>query len=173
MNVLLVDDDAYIRTLVPMALPGDTVRDAPRLADARCLIESFAPDVAIVDVKLPDGDGIDFVRDLRSSGHRFPILVFTSGFCEKERKNVLAAGADEYLFKTEELRDLRALRARVVRTTGLPVDSRRTRREFLAYRAAAGETGELDRPDVEALVGPAPKDPKSTHRRRRRPEPWF
>jgi len=173
MKVLIVDDDPNIRTLVPMALQGEEVIDAPTVRDAIQAILDDTPDIAIIDVHLPDGDGVDLVRQLRAAACAFPILVFTSGLCESERGAVLSAGADEYLCKSQELLDLRALHARVRRAAAIPEDARRTRRQYFAARALAGEIGELEPPDVDFFMGPRPVEPKASHRWWRRSEPWF
>ena len=174
MRMLLVEDDPNMQTLLAFALPDVEIHEAWTLHEADDAFDACHPDIVVTDVRLPDGDGVDFVEHLRHDrAYSAPIIVLTSGHREAERGAVFDRGADEYLCKAEELKDIRALRARRLRICAMPADARRSRRAYLAARALAGESGELDPPNVDALVGPAPVLPRPHPRRFRKPEPWF
>jgi len=99
-RILLVEDEADIRRFVRMALEkeGMTVFETATAAEARMNAASRKPDLMIVDLGLPDGDGKALIREVRSwvSG---PILVLSAREQEAEKVEALDAGADDYLAK--------------------------------------------------------------------------
>lgn len=119
-NILIVEDEAQIRRFVQHALAteGWQVFEAATLE--RALIEAGTrkPDLAIVDLGLPDGDGTDFVRALRSWS-AIPVLVLSARGEESQKIAALDAGADDYLTKPfgvgEMLARVRALLRRSIR----------------------------------------------------------
>ena len=108
MRILIVEDDARVTDVVTQALrtSGHTVASACDCARAK---EAFAEaffDVAIVDIGLPDGSGLDLCRAARGMGLDQPILVLTAQNDVDHRVEGLDAGADDYLgkpFSTSEL----------------------------------------------------------------------
>lgn len=107
-TVLVVDDDPLVRMILGLDMPEIAVLEATRLEEGYQLARSERPDAVIVDVRLPDGDGIDLVRRLRRTTGltAVPILVLTAGHDEAKRAGVVAAGADEYLAKPFDGGDL-------------------------------------------------------------------
>jgi DNA-binding response OmpR family regulator len=101
MNILLIEDDAGIGRFVSQGLTGEgygvewlrTGRDAPR----RLRTESFA--AAILDLGLPDIDGLDLCRSLRHEGVETPILVLTARDTLEDKLDGFRSGADDYLSK--------------------------------------------------------------------------
>ncbi|MEZ0214636.1 MAG: response regulator [Xanthobacteraceae bacterium] len=101
MRLLLVEDSARLRDLV-----GETIRDAGwRLdtvggrLDAEAALASTHYDLVLLDLGLPDGDGIDVLRQLRRRRDPIPVLVLTARAAIDERIAGLDAGADDYLTK--------------------------------------------------------------------------
>ena len=127
-KVLLVEDEEQIRRFVRAALEreGYAVVEAGTLA--RGLIEAgtHQPDLAILDLGLPDGDGVDFIADLRAWSE-LPVLVLSARSNEADKIAALDAGADDYLAKPFGTGELLA---RV--------------RALLRRRARSGETGETE-----------------------------
>ena len=74
----------------------DTVR---LRADAREALANTAYDAAILDLGLPDGDGLNLLTELRPAGNRIPILILTARDAVEDRVLGLDAGADDYLVK--------------------------------------------------------------------------
>jgi DNA-binding response OmpR family regulator len=106
--ILLVDDDEYVRHAVRSILRRMSVRivEASTAAEAIERWDSDAPVLALVDLGLPDGDGLDLVRDLRArSGDRLGIVVLT-GQVPGEQE-VRDAGADGLVLKPFRLGELR------------------------------------------------------------------
>jgi DNA-binding response OmpR family regulator len=101
MRVLLVEDDRRVAEVVTSLLRGAGHQPVV-CATKRAAIETLGVatfDVAIVDVGLPDGSGVELCRDARRGGHDFPILVLTARNGVDDRVAGLDAGADDYLGK--------------------------------------------------------------------------
>ena len=119
MRLLLLEDDITLGEALTgfLRLEGHVVDWFQRLGDARAVIgEPF--DALLVDWQLPDGSGVDWVRQLRAQGQTMPIFVLTARDLLQDRINGLDSGADDYLvkpFPPEELSArLRAARRRQV-----------------------------------------------------------
>ncbi|MDE1982221.1 MAG: two-component system response regulator KdpE [Betaproteobacteria bacterium] len=99
-QVLVIEDEPGIRRFVRMALEteGCQVHEADTLQ--RGLIEAGTrkPDMVVLDLGLPDGDGVDFIRDLRTWSD-VPVIVLSARTSETDKVEALDAGADDYLVK--------------------------------------------------------------------------
>ena len=118
-RVLVADDDRAIRDALTRALglEGYDVVQANDGNTALSLIESSQPDVAILDVMMPNIDGLTVCRVLRAERNRLPILMLTARTETPDRVAGLDAGADDYLAKPFDLDELLArLRALLRRT---------------------------------------------------------
>lgn len=126
MRVFLIEDDARIRGFVQQGLEkeGATVHAVETGTEALEVLLEDDFDAAILDLGLPDIDGIDVLRELRSRGNRLPVLVLTARDAIDDRVNGLDAGADDYLVKPFALVELLArLRALTRRTDARPDDA--------------------------------------------------
>ncbi|CAM4244750.1 response regulator [Kerstersia similis] len=99
-KILIVEDESNIRRFVRIALEqeGMGVSEAATGAQARMEVVTRRPDLIIVDLGLPDEDGKDLIRELRSWVFA-PILVLSAREREEEKVEALNAGADDYLVK--------------------------------------------------------------------------
>lgn len=108
-QVLIVEDEAQIRHFVRLALEADgcVVQEAGRLADGLRIAGAGVIDLVVLDLGLPDGDGIDFIRAYRgwSDG---PVLILSARTEERHKIDALDAGADDYLTKPFGVGELRA-----------------------------------------------------------------
>lgn len=99
-RVLIVEDESDIRRFVRMALESEGYE--PYEADTlkRGLIEAGTrrPELVLLDLGLPDGDGVDFIRELRA-WTRIPVIVLSARGAESDKIGALDAGADDYLVK--------------------------------------------------------------------------
>ncbi|MCM2307409.1 MAG: response regulator [Sulfuritalea sp.] len=106
--ILLVEDEPQIRRFVCAALEDEgRVIEA---ASAAAALEAFSgpgPALAIIDLGLPDRDGVDLIRELRS-WTQLPLLVLSARAAEAEKVAALDAGADDYLTKPFGVQELRA-----------------------------------------------------------------
>ncbi len=108
-HLLVVDDDARLLDLLRRYLTdnGFRVTTAADAAEAHANLLSFAFDLIVLDVMMPGESGLDLTRRLRSGGRpRVPILLLTAMAEPEERVNGLEQGADDYLAKPFEPREL-------------------------------------------------------------------
>lgn len=107
--ILLVEDEPEIRRFVRSALEAEGCKVAEAETMGRGLIEAGTrrPDLVILDLGLPDGDGVGFVTDLRNWS-TLPVLVLSARNAEEEKIRVLDAGADDYLTKPFSVGELLA-----------------------------------------------------------------
>jgi two-component system phosphate regulon response regulator OmpR len=120
-HLLVVDDDSRIRELLRQYLVnnGFRVTTAGDAAEARQKISGIAFDVLVLDVMMPGESGLELTRSLKAS-HRLPILLLTAMAEPEDRINGLEMGADDYLPKPFEPREL-VLRIRnILQRAALP-----------------------------------------------------
>lgn len=103
IRVFIVEDDFRVASSVLEALAATRhiigIGYAPSIAQARSAIARARPDVLVVDLQLPDGDGSDLIREAKAAKHARSILVF-SVFGEESRvMRAIEAGADGYILK--------------------------------------------------------------------------
>jgi two-component system, OmpR family, response regulator MprA len=110
MRVLVIEDDDAVRSAVRRALllGGYEVLLAPNGQDGLLQAQTAVPDAIILDLGLPDIDGMEVCRRLRSAGDRTPILMLTARDAVEDRVDGLEAGADDYLVKPYDVRELQA-----------------------------------------------------------------
>lgn len=108
-NVLIVEDEHAIRRFLRTALEADGLRVYEAETLQRGLLEAATrkPDLIILDLGLPDGDGIDFIRDLRQWS-AIPVIVLSARSEESDKIAALDAGADDYLSKPFGIGELQA-----------------------------------------------------------------
>lgn len=120
-RVLIVEDETDIRRFVRLALEkeGMTVHETGSAEEARINVVSRQPDLVIVDLGLPDGDGKELIREMRGWVSA-PILVLSAREQEAEKVEALDAGADDYLVKPFGVPELLArVRAQLRRAASL------------------------------------------------------
>ncbi|GKX64132.1 two-component regulatory protein response regulator KdpE [Pragia fontium] len=107
--ILIVEDEKEIRRFVRSALESENCRVFETDTVQRGLIEAATrkPDLIILDLGLPDGDGLDFIRDLRQWS-AIPIIVLSARVSEEVKVKALDAGADDYLVKPFGVSELMA-----------------------------------------------------------------
>lgn len=128
-SLLLVDDDARLRELIERYLieQGFKVRAVANLAGMRRVLAEHHVDLIVLDLMLPDGDGLDACRRLRADGVETPVIMLTAKGDEIDRVVGLEIGADDYLPKPIGPRELLArIRARLRRATVAPRAAPRT-----------------------------------------------
>lgn len=110
MRILLIEDDEVLGGAVAdhVAADGHSVDRARRLEQARDALAGAAFDLILLDLMLPDGLGIPFLRSLRARGDVTPVIIMTALDQITERIDGLNAGADDYLVKPFDLAELSA-----------------------------------------------------------------
>ncbi len=108
-QILLIEDEKEIRRFVKLALEGENCKVFEADGYQRGLIEAGTrkPDLIILDLGLPDGDGVDLIRDLRQWS-QIPIIVLSAREEESQKVAALDSGADDYLTKPFGISELLA-----------------------------------------------------------------
>ncbi len=168
MRILLVEDDTVLGAAVrdQIAAGGQSVDWVTRLDAARSAMAGAAYDLVLLDLMLPDGRGIGFLKTLRARGDVTPVIILTALDQVSDRIEGLNAGADDYLVKPFDLTELSArigsvarrytgnpnpiishgpleidLAARTIRRDGRPVQL--TAREWALFEAFLARPGQL------------------------------
>ncbi len=168
MRILLIEDDTILGAAVrdQVDADGHSVDWVTRLDAAADHVNSATYDLLLLDLMLPDGRGIGFLRDRRAKGDVTPVIILTALDQISDRIEGLNAGADDYLVKPFDLSELSArlnavarryagnpnplieigdlqidLAARSIRRAGKPVTL--TAREWALFEAFAQRPGQL------------------------------
>src|SRR4051794_23915674 len=123
LRTLLVEDDARLSELIGEALRrhGWAVDVVGNCSDAYAALRAADYQVMVLDLGLPDGDGLSLVRGMRAVGDPLPILILTARGRVAERVAGLNAGADDYVVKPCATAELHArMRALIRRAAGTP-----------------------------------------------------
>ncbi|OYW92708.1 MAG: DNA-binding response regulator, partial [Pseudomonadales bacterium 32-61-5] len=110
MKVLVVEDEALLRHHLQTRLgeSGHIVDAVPNAEEALYQTHEFNHDLAVIDLGLPGISGLDLIRQLRSHGKTFPILILTARGNWQDKVEGLAAGADDYVVKPFQFEELEA-----------------------------------------------------------------
>jgi two-component system OmpR family response regulator len=145
-HVLVVDDDAEIRTLLGRYLAGQGFR-VSLAGDRRSLeaeLATAAIDLVVLDVLLPDGSGLEICRNLRRRRPALPVILLTALKEEVDRIIGLEIGADDYLGKPFNPRELVARIRAVLRRGGEAAAPQSRRWRFADFRADAAARSVVD-----------------------------
>lgn len=109
MNIMIVEDDEGLSRGIPLALSGegDSFFCCGKIKEARKLLKEKQIDLILLDIGLPDGDGLSFCREIRKE-HSMPVLFLTANDMEYDEVAGLDAGADDYITKPFSLAVLRS-----------------------------------------------------------------
>ena len=120
MRILLIEDDAVLGAAVRDQIAGDghSVDWVQRLDAADTAIADVPYDLVLLDLMLPDGRGLPFLRRLRARGEATPVIILTALDQVSDRIEGLNAGADDYLVKPFDLAELSARIGSVARRYG-------------------------------------------------------
>jgi two-component system response regulator MprA len=147
-RIAIVDDDPAILSALSRALKMENY-DVTVFADGASALLAFqtgAPDAIVLDLQLPDLDGLEICRRIRRAGDAVPILMLTARDAVNDRVEGLDAGADDYLVKPFDLAELLArLRALLRRNTQRADDEGVLKFEDLTLNRATREVFRGDR----------------------------
>ena len=120
MRILVIEDDGVLGEAVRehVASLGYGVDWMKRLDDAREALASVTYELVLMDLNLPDGRGLDLLRELRRRGSTVPVIILTAQDQIASRIEGLNSGADDYLVKPFDLSELSARVAAVARRYG-------------------------------------------------------
>jgi DNA-binding response OmpR family regulator len=147
LRLLIVEDDRDLATALATALAkrGFTSDAARGIGDAAQMIDLAQYAAILLDLGLPDGDGIDLIQTLRARANPVPILAMTARSGLEDRVLGLNAGADDYITKPFEVDELVARLNAVLRRQGGLAGARLTAGN-LAYDSLSGDTSVGDAP---------------------------
>jgi DNA-binding response OmpR family regulator len=120
VRLLVVEDEVRIAEILRKSLrkAGFVVDAVASCADAKATLAVCPYDVVILDLGLPDGDGLMLLSELRSAGNQIPIIVLTARDAVEDRVGGLDAGADDYLVKPFAITELIARTKALLRRPG-------------------------------------------------------
>ncbi len=103
-NVLIIDDEEKLRSLLKriISLEGYAVSEADSLKSARRIIEKESVDLILCDVKLPDGNGVDFVQEIKATHQHLEIILLTAYGNIRDGVQAMKNGAFDYLTKGDD-----------------------------------------------------------------------
>lgn len=122
-NIVVVDDEPGLRGMIEdyLSMQGYAVQSAENGAALDRMLAAKSPDLILLDVNLPGEDGFSIVRRLRNAGERMGIIMLTGNADESSKVMGLINGADDYLPKPFEVRELLARVRSVLRRLPPPV----------------------------------------------------
>ncbi|UNK72517.1 response regulator transcription factor [Microbacterium sp. H1-D42] len=120
LRILAVDDEPMLTDLLAMALrmEGWEVRTAASGLEALTVARDFEPDALVLDVMMPDLDGMSVLRRLREAGNLVPVVFLTAKDAVADRIAGLTAGGDDYVTKPFSLEEVIARLRAVIRRSG-------------------------------------------------------
>ena len=131
-RVLIVDDEKNMRWVLGQALTGEGY-EVVEAADGKEALESVgdvAPDIMILDHRMPPPDGMEVLRRIRSKGLSFPIIMLTAHGNVATAVDAIKAGASEYLTKPFDLEELKLAIEKALEYSGLAAEVERLREEL-------------------------------------------
>jgi DNA-binding response OmpR family regulator len=156
-RILVVEDDEALRNTLAEILSGEhryTVVEAATLAEADKAMEDEdeRPDVIVLDVGLPDGDGCGYCARLRKAGFKMPIIILTGAAGEADVVRGLSAGANDYIAKPFRAAELAARLQAQLRTFDNSEDAVFPLGRFVFY-PARGQLRDVTKKQVVRLTG--------------------
>ena len=111
MDLLIVDDEASLRDMLTIVFEeeGWIVESAASVGEARAAVQKKEPDVVLCDLMLPDGSGIDYLRDVKAQNPSIAFIMITAYTSTKSAVEALKAGAVDYIAKPFDVDELKLI----------------------------------------------------------------
>jgi two-component system response regulator PilR (NtrC family) len=153
-SALIVDDEADVRELIAMSLDriGIDTHTAANLAEARNLLDIYKFDVCLTDMKLPDGNGVDFVSYAIAVQPDLPVAVITAHGDMDAAVDAMKNGAFDFVSKPVDINELRKLVSQAVKNRKLD-SNRSTTAKRLTYRKEQSENTDNQMSSDTELIG--------------------
>ena len=116
MDLLIVDDEASLRDFLTIVFEeeGCRVETASSLADAHAALQKREPDLVLCDLMLPDGSGLDLLREIKSQNPSIAVIMITAHTSTKSAVEALKAGAHDYIAKPFDIDELKIIVSKAV-----------------------------------------------------------
>ena len=116
MDLLIVDDEASLRDFLTIVFEeeGCRVETAASLADAHAALQKREPDLVLCDLMLPDGSGLDLLREIKSQNPSIAVVMITAHMSTKSAVEALKAGAHDYIAKPFDIDELKIIVSKAV-----------------------------------------------------------
>ncbi|HVR43316.1 MAG TPA: sigma-54 dependent transcriptional regulator [Thermoanaerobaculia bacterium] len=124
-DLLIVDDEASLRDFLTIVFEGEgwNVRASASLAEARADFARNEPDVVLCDLMMPDGSGIDFLREVKGLVSTLPVIMITAHTSTRSAVEALKAGAHDYIAKPFDIEELKIIVAKAVERRDLEAEN--------------------------------------------------
>ena len=111
MDLLIVDDEASLRDLLSAVFEedGGRVETAATLADGRAILQKDEPDLVLCDLMLPDGSGLELLREVKAQNPSIAVIMITAHTSTKSAVDALKAGAFDYIAKPFDIEELKII----------------------------------------------------------------
>ena len=111
MDILIVDDESSLRDFLTIVFEEDGwhVETAASLGDARAALQRQEPDLVLCDLMLPDGSGLDLLRDIKAQNPSVAVVMITAHTSTKSAVDALKAGAFDYIAKPFDIDELKII----------------------------------------------------------------
>jgi len=132
LNLLIVDDEASLRDFLTIVFEGEgwAVSSAGSLNEARSVMQKGEPDLVLCDLMMPDGSGIDLLRELKGSNASLPVIMITAYTSTKSAVDALKAGAYDYIGKPFDIEELKIIVGKAVERRELEEENVHLRTEL-------------------------------------------
>jgi len=116
VDLLIVDDEASLRDFLTIVFEeeGCRVETASTLADAHAAVQKREPDLVLCDLMLPDGSGLDLLREIKSQNPSIAVIMITAHTSTKSAVEALKAGAHDYIAKPFDIDELKIIVSKAV-----------------------------------------------------------
>ena len=111
MDLLIVDDEASLRDFMTIVFEDDgwKVETADSVAEGRAALQKNEPDLVLCDLMLPDGSGLDFLRDIKAQNPTIAVIMITAHTSTKSAVEALKNGAFDYIAKPFDIEELKII----------------------------------------------------------------
>jgi two-component system response regulator PilR (NtrC family) len=111
MDILIVDDEASLRDVLSIMFEDDgwRVETAASLADGRAILQKDEPDLVLCDLMLPDGSGLELLREIKDQNPSIAVIMITAHTSAKSAVEALKAGAFDYIAKPFDIEELKII----------------------------------------------------------------
>jgi DNA-binding NtrC family response regulator len=125
LSLLIVDDEASLRDFLSIVFEGEgwDVRAAASLYEAREQVHESEPDLVLCDLMMPDGSGLDFLREMKAQREAVPVIMITAYTSTQSAVSALKAGAYDYIAKPFDIEELKIIVRKAVERRDLEAEN--------------------------------------------------